>query len=65
VVKRHERPIITAAAMVSAGYMGLDIGSKTRDLIEREVRGVATVFWNGLILWECASGTTSRPAPTW
>jgi 3-phosphoglycerate kinase len=44
---RAASPIITSDATVPAGYMGLDIGPKTRDLIEREARGAATVFWNG------------------
>ncbi len=32
---------------VPAGWMGLDIGPKTAERYAEEVRGAATVFWNG------------------
>ena len=32
---------------VPAGWMGLDIGPKTRDLFRQHIRGAKTVIWNG------------------
>jgi phosphoglycerate kinase len=32
---------------IPAGWMGLDIGVKTRDLYRQHIRGAKTVFWNG------------------
>jgi len=64
--EEHASPLITSDATVPAGYMGLDIGPKTRDLIELEVRGAATVFWNGpmgVCEWDSfAAGTNTVAA---
>ncbi len=39
--------IQTCEANIADGYMGLDIGPKTRDLFAQAIRGAGTVIWNG------------------
>ena len=33
--------------MISAGWMGLDIGPRTVKAFEKEIAGARTIFWNG------------------
>ena len=35
------------ASMISAGWMGLDIGPRTVKAFEKEIAGARTIFWNG------------------
>jgi len=42
-----ESSVVTAAAGVPDGYMGLDIGPATIEAFARVVRGAKTVLWNG------------------
>jgi phosphoglycerate kinase len=37
----------TQDATIPAGFMGLDIGPKTRELYRKELQKAKTVFWNG------------------
>lgn len=37
----------TSGQTVEEGYMGLDIGPKTRELYRKELQKAKTVFWNG------------------
>ena len=37
----------TSDAGIPAGFMGLDIGPKTRELYRKELQRAKTVFWNG------------------
>ncbi len=38
---------ITSDASIPAGFMGMDIGPKTRELFRKELHRAKTVFWNG------------------
>jgi phosphoglycerate kinase len=38
---------ITGDANIPAGFMGMDIGPKTRELYRKELQRAKTVFWNG------------------
>ncbi len=40
-------PVIFDADKIVPGYMGLDIGPKTVELYEKELKKAATVVWNG------------------
>lgn len=37
----------TGDAAIPDGYMGMDIGPKTRELFRKELQNAKTVFWNG------------------
>jgi phosphoglycerate kinase len=37
----------TQDATIPAGFMGMDIGPKTRELYRKELQKAKTVFWNG------------------
>ena len=37
----------TSDASIPAGFMGMDIGPKTRELYRKELQRAKTVFWNG------------------
>ena len=38
---------ITQTAEIPEGYLGVDIGHKTRELFRKELQKAKTVFWNG------------------
>jgi phosphoglycerate kinase len=38
---------VTAFDAVPGGWLGLDIGPRTRERFEAEIRAARTVFWNG------------------
>jgi phosphoglycerate kinase len=52
---------VTADEAIDEGFMGLDIGPKTRDAFREIVLGAKTIFWNGpmgVFEWEsCSAGT--------
>jgi phosphoglycerate kinase len=39
--------ITTETSLVPEGYLGVDIGPKTRELFRKELQKAKTVFWNG------------------
>jgi phosphoglycerate kinase len=51
----------TEGAAIDTGFMGLDIGPKTRSEFREILLGARTIFWNGpmgVFEWEsCAAGT--------
>ncbi len=44
---KDAKPIITENENISDGYMGLDIGPKTRELYKKAIAVSKTIIWNG------------------
>jgi len=46
-ISKDAKPIITENENISDGYMGLDIGPKTRELYKEAIAVSKTIIWNG------------------
>jgi len=62
----HAPTSVTAGEPIDEGFMGLDIGPRTRELFRGMLLGAKTIFWNGpmgVFEWDsCAAGTMAVAA---